>query len=93
MKKLFISGEGLIVDVREAAEYAFGHMPGAKSMPMGDLVARMHELDKAQTIYVVCRTGTRSDLAAQQLAQAGFTNVYNVLPGMVGYEGELEQEL
>ncbi len=88
-----VNGEGLILDVREAAEFAFGHIPGAKSIPMGELAARMDELDKARTIYVICRTGTRSDLAAQQLAEAGFTTIYNVLPGMSEYEGELEKEV
>ena len=88
-----INGEGIILDVREAAEYAFGHIPSAQSIPMGDLFTRMNELDKTQTIYVICRTGTRSDLAAQQLAEAGFTKVYNVLPGMTGYEGNLQKEV
>jgi rhodanese-related sulfurtransferase/TusA-related sulfurtransferase len=88
-----VTGEGLILDVREAAEYAFGHIPGAKSIPMGELASRINELDKTQTFYVICRTGTRSDLAAQQLAEAGFTNIYNVLPGMTGYTGELQKEV
>ena len=88
-----VKKEGIILDVREAAEYAFGHIPEAKSIPMGELSERMNELDKAQTIYVICRTGTRSDLAAQQLSEAGFTKVYNVLPGMTGYEGELQKEV
>lgn len=88
-----VAANGLILDVREAAEYAFGHIPGAKSIPMGELAERIGELNKDEAIYVICRTGTRSDLAAQQLAQAGFTKVYNVLPGMTGYEGELEKEV
>ncbi|MBD8036921.1 sulfurtransferase TusA family protein [Solibacillus sp. A46] len=88
-----IKEDGIILDVREAAEYAFGHIPGATSIPMGELSERMNELDKEQTIYVICRTGTRSDLAAQQLSEAGFTKVYNVLPGMTGYEGELQKEV
>lgn len=88
-----VNGDGVILDVREAAEYAFGHIPGAKSIPLGELSTRMNELDQAQTTYVICRTGTRSDLAARQLAQAGFTTIYNVLPGMTGYEGELVKEV
>ncbi|MER2108869.1 MAG: sulfurtransferase TusA family protein [Solibacillus sp.] len=88
-----VNGDGLILDVREAAEYAFGHIPGAKSIPLGELSMRMNELDQAQTIYIICRTGTRSDLAARQLAEAGFTTIYNVLPGMTGYEGELVKEV
>src|SRR5690606_32417702 len=88
-----IAAGATILDVREAAEYAFGHIPGAKSIPMGELADRMGELNHDEVIYVICRTGTRSDMAAKQLAEAGFTKVYNVLPGMIGYEGELQKEL
>lgn len=84
---------GIILDVREAAEYAFGHVPGAKSIPMGELEARMKELDIDEEIYVICRTGTRSDMAAATLAKAGFTKVYNVLPGMTGWTGELTKKV
>lgn len=88
-----VASGATILDVREAAEYAFGHIPGAKSMPMGELSTRMKELDPEQTIYVICRTGTRSDMAARQLADAGFKHIYNVLPGMSAYTGELEKEV
>lgn len=88
-----ISSGATILDVREAAEFAFGHIPRAKSIPMGELANRMNELNKDEEIYVICRTGTRSDMAAKQLAEAGFTKIYNVLPGMSGYEGELEKEV
>ncbi|MEK4425559.1 sulfurtransferase TusA family protein [Solibacillus sp. FSL K6-1523] len=89
-----IMGENRVVlDVREAAEYAFGHVPGAISMPIGELEARMKELDMDHEIYVICRTGTRSDMAAQTLSNAGYTKVYNVLPGMTGWTGELETSI
>ena len=78
---------GLILDVREEAEYAFGHIEGAKSIPMGELESRLDELNKDQEIYVICRTGKRSDLAAQFLVKNGFTKVYNVLPGMTEWNG------
>lgn len=84
---------GTILDVREAAEYAFGHIEGAKSIPMGELEARLSELDKDQEIYVICRTGTRSDMAAKTLEKSGFTKVYNVLPGMTGWTGELTKNV
>lgn len=88
-----IAAGGTILDVREEAEYAFGHIPGAKSIPMGELADRIGELNKDEAIYVICRTGTRSDMVAQQLVAAGFINIYNVLPGMSGYEGELQKEV
>ncbi len=87
------SRNGLILDVREAAEYAFGHIEGAKSIPMGELESRLEELDKNEEIYVICRTGNRSGLAAQLLATNGFTKVYNFLPGMNEWNGNLIKEI
>lgn len=84
---------GCILDVREEAEYAFGHIEGSKSIPMGELDARINELDKNQEIYVICRTGKRSDLVAQKLAKSGFTKVYNVLPGMTNWNGDLTKSI
>ena len=81
--------EGLVLDVREEAEFAFGHIEGAKSIPMGELESRLEELNKDQEIYVICRTGKRSDMAAQFLVKNGFTKVYNVLPGMTEWNGNV----
>ncbi|BCB03867.1 UPF0033 protein YrkF [Bacillus sp. KH172YL63] len=83
----------VVVDVREKAEYAFKHIPGAVSIPLGELDERAEELNKDKTIYVVCRTGNRSDMAAQQLSQKGFTNVVNVVPGMSEWNGDVESDI
>ena len=85
--------DGLILDVREEAEYAFGHIEGAKSIPMGELESHLYELDQTQEIYVICRTGKRSDIAAQLLVKNGFTKVYNVLPGMTEWNGKIIKEI
>ncbi|MOA21562.1 molybdopterin biosynthesis protein MoeB [compost metagenome] len=60
---------------------------------MGELDARMNELDQKQEIYVICQTGKRSDLVAQKLANNGFTKVYNVLPGMTNWNGDLTKSI
>jgi rhodanese-related sulfurtransferase/TusA-related sulfurtransferase len=83
----------VILDVRESAEYAFNHIPDAKSVPLAELDDYVNELDKEFEIYVVCRTGNRSDLAAQKLASAGFTKVFNVVPGMNEWKGPTEKSL
>lgn len=80
----------VILDVREEAEYAFNHIPNAISIPMGELDSRINELNKDDEIYVVCRTGSRSDLAAQKLAESGFTKVINVVPGMSEWSGKTD---
>ncbi|MDN3016226.1 sulfurtransferase TusA family protein [Paenibacillus sp. BSR1-1] len=87
-KKLDANENIVVVDVREAAEYAFNHIPNAISIPLGELEDRLNELNKQDQIFVVCRTGNRSDLAAKKLTENGFTIVINVVPGMYQWTGE-----
>lgn len=86
-EKLAAEENIVLIDVREAAEYAFNHIPKAINIPLGDLEERSSELNKDDEIYVVCRTGNRSDFAAQKLTALGFSNVKNVVPGMSGWDG------
>lgn len=79
-----------LVDVREPMEYAFGHIPGAISIPMGEMGERFGELDSNREIWVICRSGSRSDHACQLLAEKGFPTVKNVVPGMKDWDGETE---
>jgi len=67
----------VILDVRTQEEYEQGHIPGAMVIPHTEVAARAEtELpDKAQVILVYCRSGRRSKLAAQALAELGYTNV------------------
>lgn len=81
-----------ILDVREPAEYAFGHIPGAINIPLGELEERFEELNKGDDIHVICRTGSRSDLAAQKLSEKGYKNVKNVVPGMKDWQGPTEKK-
>ena len=80
-----------VLDVREPAEFAFNRIPGAKSIPLGELETRIQELNAEDEILVVCRTGNRSDMACQLLAEKGFKNVRNILPGMSGWTGPTEK--
>ncbi|WP_172370843.1 sulfurtransferase TusA family protein [Sporosarcina jiandibaonis] len=92
-QKLEANHNSVVLDVRESAEYAFNHIPNAKSIPLGELEEYIDELDKESEIYVVCRTGNRSDLASQKLTAAGFTKVFNVVPGMSEWEGPTEKSV
>ncbi|WP_036745880.1 sulfurtransferase TusA family protein [Paenibacillus sp. UNC451MF] len=87
------SGDKLhILDVREPAEFAFGRIPGAISIPLGDLEKRLNQFDPCAEYYVVCRTGNRSDSACQMLSAKGFHNVKNVTPGMSQWTYEIEND-
>ncbi|MGZ9584032.1 sulfurtransferase TusA family protein [Paenibacillus marinisediminis] len=85
--KLEANANIVVLDVREPAEYAFNHIPSAISIPLGELDDRLQELNPEDEIYIVCRTGNRSDMASQKLAVKGYNNVYNVVPGMSQWTG------
>ncbi|WP_406043384.1 rhodanese-like domain-containing protein [Micromonospora sp. NBC_00898] len=59
------------VDVREPFEYVEGHVPGARSVPLGQLPAVVGDLPRNRPVYVICASGNRSLSAAQFLARAG----------------------
>ncbi|GIP26985.1 hypothetical protein J23TS9_21150 [Paenibacillus sp. J23TS9] len=81
-----------ILDVREPAEFAFGRLKGSKNIPLGELEQRADELNPEDVIYMVCRTGNRSNLAANLLAEKGFKNLKNVVPGMSEWTGSVERD-
>ena len=81
----------VLLDVREPAEYAFGHIEGAVSIPLGELENRTQELDSEKEVIVICRTGNRSDFAAKQLVEKGFARVKNAVEGMTQWSGSTEQ--
>ncbi|GAA3452412.1 rhodanese-like domain-containing protein [Dactylosporangium matsuzakiense] len=64
-------GGTLLIDVREPAEYAAGHVPGARPIPMRQLPERLAELPRTAPVYVICASGNRSLAATDFLARAG----------------------
>lgn len=83
----------IILDVRTPDEYAEGHIPGAicishDAIPTDDIPALP---DKDQLIMVYCRSGRRSKLTAQQLADQGYTNVVE-FGGIIDWTGEITTE-
>ena len=61
----------LVIDVREPEEYAAGHVPGARLVPMGAIHGRLDELPADVAMYVICASGNRSLSVADQLAERG----------------------
>lgn len=92
-KQIMDDTEGyLILDVRTQEEYDEGHIPGAVVIPHTEVEARAEGelLDKEQVILVYCRSGRRSKLAAQSLADLGYTNVKE-FGGIIDWPYEVEK--
>jgi rhodanese-related sulfurtransferase len=80
--------DALVLDVREDKEYADGHIPKAKHIPLVQLGNRIQELEKfkGKPILVTCRSGHRSARACGMLKKAGFETVYNQAGGIIAWE-------
>jgi glyoxylase-like metal-dependent hydrolase (beta-lactamase superfamily II)/rhodanese-related sulfurtransferase len=71
-----------VLDVRRPGEYAAGHVPGARSIPLDRLREDTAALDRSRPLAVVCASGYRSSVAASLLQSLGFANpLYNVVGG------------
>ena len=66
---------GVTIDVRERAEYAQAHVPGAVLVPMGQLASRLGEIDLSARVHVICASGNRSKPMTDLLVASGFDAV------------------
>jgi molybdopterin/thiamine biosynthesis adenylyltransferase/rhodanese-related sulfurtransferase/molybdopterin converting factor small subunit len=80
----------LVVDVREPHEWEIVNLPDSVLIPVGDVPARMHELDSTRDIVLVCRTGVRSARALEQLRSAGFDRLKNLTGGIHAWADEVD---
>jgi rhodanese-related sulfurtransferase len=87
------TNEAVLVDVREASEWAQTGVPAdAKRISISrpdfvEAVLAAVNNDRSKPVAVICRSGTRSVRAAEQLAAAGFSSVINIGDGMIGRDG------
>lgn len=84
-------GKRSLLDVRQDFEYAEGHLPGARHIPLPELSERLGELDASLPLLVYCRSGARSLAAANLLAGQGFAEVMSMKGGMLAWEGAQAQ--
>ncbi len=93
-ERWFRSGNALLVDVREADEFAEERIPGSLLMPMSYFDAEFFPQLPCMKTVLLCLSGKRSNAAGKQLIEAGFENVFQIENGLVGWkEAGLETEL
>ena len=86
--RLMNQGMSLVLDVRDTEEFAAGHLPRARHIPLKDLGTRVDEIAKykAKPVILTCKTGARSASAVRLLKQAGFASVYMLKGGLAAWE-------
>jgi rhodanese-related sulfurtransferase len=79
--------DALVLDVRDKGEFAAGHIPNARNIPMPELSGRLRELEKfkARPIVINCQSGMRSASVCGLLRKNGFNEVFTLRGGLNGW--------
>jgi molybdopterin/thiamine biosynthesis adenylyltransferase/rhodanese-related sulfurtransferase len=94
LDKRIKAGDSLeIIDVREPHELEISQIKGSTLIPLGQLAARMHELNTADDIVLICKSGTRSTRALEVLYSAGFRKMLNLQGGINAWAEEVDPSL
>lgn len=90
--------DAVVIDVREPDEFADEHIPGAVNIPRGVIEAEVEPVeemggrvapelhDPHRPIYLYCRSGGRSALAAHALQEMGFTRIFSIAGGILAWD-------
>jgi len=88
--QLINTGKTLVLDVRDAEQYAAAHLRDARNIPLKELQQRIAELDKfkGKNVIVVCQSGTQTAKAEGILKKAGFTEVHGLTGGIAAWQAQ-----
>jgi len=80
--------DAVILDVRDTAEFAAGHLPNARHIPVTEIDKRIKEIEKLKErpILVSCRSGSRSAAACGALRKHGFAEVFSLKGGILAWQ-------
>ncbi|MBC3875207.1 rhodanese-like domain-containing protein [Undibacterium flavidum] len=83
-------GKTLVLDVRSAEEFATGHLPNAKNIPLKELESRIKEIEKSKSnvVITVCASGVRSSSAVAVLNKAGFEQAFSLDGGVAAWQSQ-----
>jgi sulfur-carrier protein adenylyltransferase/sulfurtransferase len=82
-----------VIDVREPHEYQISQIPGAELVPLGELPAKLAELDSSEEIVLHCKSGVRSMEALQLLRGAGFAKTKHLRGGINAYAKQVDESI
>jgi rhodanese-related sulfurtransferase len=80
--------DAVVIDVRAQNEYEKGHLPNARTLPLGDFESRLAEFEKfrARPLLLYCNSGVTAAKGIASLKKAGFEKLYNLRGGLFEWE-------
>jgi adenylyltransferase/sulfurtransferase len=80
-----------LIDVRQPDEYAFASIPGAKLIPLGEIMSRMSELDPSREAIIHCKMGGRSARAIEAMERSGYAGkLTNMVGGITAWSNDVD---
>lgn len=90
LKKLIDNKEDIqLIDVREEQELAFCSI-GGELIPMGEVMDNLDNISKTKPVIFYCRSGARSGAVCQILVAEGYTNIYNLVGGILSWANDVD---
>src|SRR5690606_6967975 len=92
VEQLEADKDAVILDVRTEEEVQQGYIPNAIHIDIKkgqEFINEIQELDKSKNYYVYCRSGARSGNACSIMNKLGFENAYNLMGGILDWDGEI----
>lgn len=80
----------VLLDVREPWELQICSLPDSVEIPMGQVPARLDEIEPQQDVVIICHHGVRSQQIAYYLQSAGYENLYNLRGGISAWSHEID---
>lgn len=91
--RLAAGGNLQMLDVREAWEFETARIEGSKLMPMGEVRARLSEIDRTTDTVVICHHGGRSAQVASFLEREGFSRIHNLTGGVDAWARSIDPSM
>ena len=91
-KKMEEDKDAVLLDVRTPMEHHMVRIPNSLLIDINSptFTEEIEKLDKSRSYYVYCRSGNRSFHAGNYMLKIGFEKVYNLEPGIIGWNGKKE---
>lgn len=95
LKRRIDAGDDIqLIDVRQPDENAFAKIPGAKLIPLGDVLRRMGEINPERETVIHCKMGGRSAKAIEVMRQAGYVgDLKNLKGGITAWSNEVDPKV
>ena len=92
-KKIKNNEQFSLIDVREHKELEISKISQAIHIPMNTIPDNLHKIESTQPVIIMCKSGGRSAQVCEYLQNQGYSNIYNLKGGIIGWALEIDPSM